>query len=420
MFSARLAVTLAAGLMAALLGGCASPGPPLPPSLKLPEIATGLTATRVGDAVMLHWTTPSRTTDKLLITGPIMAEICRDTPQPAIARKPGPDAARTAVAKCSAVVRVKVTPGVSDAVDTLPEPLASGPVRLLAYRVELLNTAGRTAGPSPAVFAASGEAPPAVQDVQVKATKAGVVVEWKAEAQGSGDREQGTGGADFVELDRTAIASPVAAPVASPVAANSAVAAGSDSGSGSAKKSGLSGSAKEPAEVRLRAGAAGDAGGTTDRTAQIGHTYRYSAQRVRTVVAGDQAVGDQTLEVRSVPSAAVTVAMLDVFPPDIPAGLVAVPGFAEEQKPAIDLSWDPNMEPRIAGYRVYRRDVSPQGQAGASDSWQRLGTELVRVPAYRDPTVTAGRRYAYRVTAVNEVGNESAPSGEVAETAPAE
>src|ERR1035441_4608651 len=52
-----------------LLAGCASPGPPLPPSLKLPEVVTDLTARRVGDQVMLHWTTPTRTTDKLLIRG---------------------------------------------------------------------------------------------------------------------------------------------------------------------------------------------------------------------------------------------------------------------------------------------------------------------------------------------------------------
>src|ERR1035441_7007917 len=63
-----------------LLAGCASPGPPLPPSLKLPEIvsASSETATRAGDEVRLHWTTPSRTTDKMLIAGPVTAEICRE------------------------------------------------------------------------------------------------------------------------------------------------------------------------------------------------------------------------------------------------------------------------------------------------------------------------------------------------------
>jgi len=55
-------ITLA-GLTLGLTAGCASPGTPLPPSLKLPQAVTGLTATRVGDSVMLAWTTPSRTTN---------------------------------------------------------------------------------------------------------------------------------------------------------------------------------------------------------------------------------------------------------------------------------------------------------------------------------------------------------------------
>jgi fibronectin type 3 domain-containing protein len=119
------------------------------------------------------------------------------------------------------------------------------------------------------------------------------------------------------------------------------------------------------------------------------------------------------------------VEVRDVFPPDAPLGLVAVPELASTGAgpgvTSIDLSWDPNPEPRIAGYRVYRRDV----ESGASDSnaapdaWHSLSPDLVRVPSYRDSTVAAGKRYAYRVTAVSESGNESAPSAPATETAPA-
>ena len=62
-----------------LLAGCASPGPPLPPSLNLSAVVTDLSASRTGDAVTLRWTTPADTTDKLPIKGPIVAEICRET-----------------------------------------------------------------------------------------------------------------------------------------------------------------------------------------------------------------------------------------------------------------------------------------------------------------------------------------------------
>jgi hypothetical protein len=401
-------------------------------------VVSGLTAGRVGDEVRLHWTTPSRTTDKLLIAGPIEAEICRenlDAAASATAVKGGQSAAPGArenavTAPCSPVVlRKRVTPGASEAVDALPAELTAAPARLLAYRVQLRNAAGRTAGASPAVFAASGPAPQAVEDLRGKATKAGVVLEWRPEAQETGNREQGTEGTESIELDRT-ILQPATANTTTTTASNSMA---TTAGLGPERKGGLPGVAKEPSESRFREGGAADEGGTIDRTAQIGHTYRYTAQRVRTVV-----LGGERLELRSVPSVEVTVEMKDVFPPEAPVGLVAVPGFAGEpsvgqapgqiaaqtgeqaapqiQRPAIDLSWEPDLEPRVAGYRVYRRDLD----GDAASVWKQLGPELVPIVAYRDLSVVAGRRYAYRVTAVSAAGNESAPSREVVETAPAQ
>jgi hypothetical protein len=389
----------------------------------------------VGDEVRLHWTTPSRTTDKLLIAGPIEAEICRENlaaAAPATAVKGGQSAAPGArenavTAPCSPVVlRKRVTPGASEAVDALPAELTAAPERLLAYRVQLRNAAGRTAGASAAVFAASGPAPQAVEELRGKATKAGVVLEWRPEAQGTGNREQGTEGTESIELDRTVLQPPTANTTTTTASNSKATTAGL----GPERKGGLPGVAKEPSELRFRAGGGlGDAGGTIDHTAQIGHAYRYTAQRVRTVV-----LGGQRLELRSVPSVEVTVAVRDVFPPEAPVGLVAVPGFAggpsvgqsagqsavqageRAQRPAIDLSWEPDLEPRVAGYRVYRRDLD----GDAASVWKQLGPELVPIVAYRDLSVVAGRRYAYRVTAVSEAGNESAPSREVVETAPAQ
>jgi hypothetical protein len=409
-----VAVTAGAALALVLLVGCASPGPPQPPSLKLPEIVTGLTASRVGDEVRLHWTTPSRTTDKLLIAGPIEAEICRENlaaAAPATAVKGGqsaaPGARKNAVtAPCSPVVlRKRVTPGASEAVDALPAELTAAPARLLAYRVQLRNASGRTAGASATVFAASGPAPQAVEELRGKATKAGVVLEWRAEA----------GEAEAIEVDRSLLQPPTATATATSTTTTA--------GSGAERKGGLPTAAKEPPESQFRVGNSGsratDPGGTIDSSAQIGHSYRYTAQRVRTVV-----LGGQRLEVRSVASAEVTVAMKDVFPPEAPVMLVAVPGFAGQaavqvgepaQRAVIDLSWEPNLEPRVAGYKVYRRDVD--GDAPAV--WLRLNADPVPVAAYRDLSVVPGHRYSYRVTAVGAAGNESERSCEVVETAPA-
>ena len=72
------------------------------------------------------------------------------------------------------------------------------------------------------------------------------------------------------------------------------------------------------------------------------------------------------------------------------------------------------MEPRIAGYLVYRRSldgVSP-------NSWLRLTAEPLRETAYRDLSVVSGQHYAYRITAINQAAHESPPTAEVQETAP--
>lgn len=361
-------------ILLAVLGGCAAPGPPLPPTLNLPQIVSGnsLTAIRVGGEVKLHWTTPSQTTDKLAVKGAITAEICREIVAGAVRAK----------APCSPVGRVPVTAGPTDAADPLPPELLAGPPRLLAYRVQLINAAGRTAGPSPVALAVSGPEAAPVEGFAGEATKAGVELRWRPATAGS------------VELERTLL-DPAPAKQEAKSAAGSMMAA-------------LSGSGKQAAETRLRAGDGGaDAGGMLDRTVEIGHEYRYTAQRVVRVN-----VGGQTVEARSVPSAALQFAVRDVFPPDVPKGLVAVPGTAGEAGAAsIELSWDPDVEPRLAGYRVYRRE---EGSA----EWQRVGPEMVIEAAFRDGKATAGHRYSYRVTAVSTVGNESAQSGEAAETAP--
>jgi hypothetical protein len=358
------------GLLAlGLVAGCASPGPPHPPSLMLPKGVTDLTVARIGGEVKLHWTTPERTTDGLKITGPITAEICRDLATVPVGQPPAANAQR-----CFTVGHVAVQPGASEASDVLPPALTSGPTQMLAYRVQLLNAKGHTAGPSAAAFTVAGPAPPTVEGFHGTASKPGAVLEWQRQSPASGG--------DVIELERVTQAS----------------------------------TAKVAKPARFQAGDPKvDPGGTIDRTTAVGETYFYTAQRVRTLV-----LEGHSIELRSAPSAAATVAMLDIFPPNAPEGLVTSPGFAtaeigspnQAQKPAIDLSWEPGMEPRIAGYRVYRRDMDDS--AGA---WRRLNSEVVAMPAYRDLSVVAEHKYAYRVTAVDEAGNESGPSAEIEETA---
>ena len=338
--------------------------------------------------------TPERTTDRLLIKGPVVAEVCREVisaaDAPNVARRTSPPRREeTGSRPCSPVVAKAVAePGkAGEADDMLPTQLASGPSQLLAYRVQLKNAAGRTAGTSVTVYAAAGDAPPPIENFRAHPSKAGAVLEWLS-ADGGND--------DTIELQRT---------VMDPTQQKRQPESLSTSLSGP----------KEPTEVRLRTDnvSGRDPGGTIDRSAQIGRTYRYIASRVRTVSIG----GGERLEVRSAPSAPVTVPIADVFPPEIPQALVAVPGFMGEgsaARPVIDLSWEPNDEPRVAGYRVYRSVVGN----GVSDRWQRIGGEQpLSVAAYRDADILPGQRYAYRITAIGVNGLESRPSDAVAETA---
>ena len=102
-----------------LCNGCANPGPPKPPSLYLPQLVNDLSAERVGDHVLLRWTTPSRTTDEMEINGAMSAEVCRD----ADAR---PASAHAKLATCTPVRRVQVTSGQSEMTDTLPVAPSGG------------------------------------------------------------------------------------------------------------------------------------------------------------------------------------------------------------------------------------------------------------------------------------------------------
>ena len=123
--------------------------------------------------------------------------------------------------------------------------------------------------------------------------------------------------------------------------------------------------------------------------------------------------GDE-MELRSPASSPVTIAMRDTFPPHPPSGLEAVPGGATAADRSIDLSWTPDTDADLAGYFVYRQEVDPKGVVTGTVT--RLNTTPVVGPAYRDQTALAGHRYAYRVTAVDTAGNESAPSADLQET----
>jgi hypothetical protein len=389
-----------AALLVTFVVGCASPGPPQPPSLNLPETVKDLTAGRVGDVVNLRWTTPTSTTDHLDVKGAMTAQICRV----AVSSAPPPYV-------CIPVTQLTVHPGSSQATETLPQPLTTGSTALITYRIQIFNAQGRSAGPSPEAFAVAGAAPPPVDQLRATPTRDGAMLQWQPKDTSAA-----------VELDRLPIGPDgVVIQPTPPKAAKSSkppIKKQADKPQKPAPPKPVSAPASKPLqlapptpiEVKLRAPSqSSDAGGTIDHTAQMGESYRYTAQRVQSL-----SLTGHTLELRSVVSPPVTVEMRNTFPPHAPSGLEAVPGGATAADRSIDLSWAPNTDPDLAGYFVYRQDIDSKGVAAGTAT--RLNPTPVVGPAYRDQTATAGRRYSYRVTAVDTAGNESAPSEAVQET----
>jgi hypothetical protein len=356
-----------------------------------------LSAERVGDVVRLHWTTPEMTTDRITVKGAMTAEICRITVTPT---PPAP--------ACAPVERLPVQPGPTQVADTLPPSLTVDPPTLLAYRVQILNVHGHSAGSSHEAFAAGGAAPPPVEQLRATPTREGAELEWQ---------QKDTSAA--IELDRlpvgvNGVAIEPAQPKTKSKSSSKPVirkpAASHPKPAPAPASKPLQMTPPAPVEVKLRTPIQPtDTGGTIDHTAQRGESYRYTAQRVRSV-----SLGGHTLELRSAVSPPVTVVMRDIFPPHAPSGLEAVPGGATAADRSIDLSWTPNTEDDLAGYFVYRQDIDSKGVVAGTAT--RLNVTPVVGPAYRDQTAVAGRRYAYRVTAVDTAGNESAPSDAVQET----
>jgi len=402
----RRLLTAAAALPIALAAGCASPGPPQPPSLNLPQPVKDLTTERIGNVVHLRWTTPAKTTDRIDVKGAMTAEICRIEAPPATPpATPSTPATSTPAPSCASVARLAVQPGPSQSADTLPALLTVDPAVLLAYRVQILNVHNRSAGPSPEAFAAGGAAPPPVEQLNATLARNGILLKWQhasTPAQVELDRIPMAPDGTFVEpASKTSAKSPK----------SSTRQPKKPSATSQTPTSNPHKTTPASTEIKLRTPLAtpSDPGGTLDSTTQIGETYRYVAQRVLSVT-----LGGHKLELRSAISPPVTIVMRDIFPPAAPTGLEAVPGGTTAADRSIDLSWTPDTEVNLAGYSVYRQEINSQGVATGTAA--RLNPIPVVGPAFRDQTAMAGHRYAYRVTAVDTAGNESAPSDSVQET----
>jgi fibronectin type 3 domain-containing protein len=127
-----------------------------------------------------------------------------------------------------------------------------------------------------------------------------------------------------------------------------------------------------------------------DQTARFGQSYIYSV----TTVDPRQPLVESAIKAEQ------EIRYVDVYPPPVPEELVAVAEAGRAR-----LVWRQSEAPDLAGYIVYRR--------GSTGDYARLTAKPIAATNYVDTAVVSGQAYDYRVTAIDQTGNESAPSAEV-------
>jgi len=351
--------------------GCGAPGEPQPPTPPVPLVIADLSAKQAGDGVLLTFTMPGKSTlgERLqqvptfeVLRGTLRAD---GTPDPKSFRVvdtvPG-----ALVARYSQRGQVQFIDPVSPA----DPQLRSG--QPFVYRVHTLFSAKRPSPDSKDVTLRLYPVAERISALDANVTEQGIDLKWPGPIHTSAG-EPLSGVQEYHvyrgELD------PTTASLA----------------------------ASDPLQAKWKSPLL-QLGVTTttdyrDSGFDYGKTYAYLVRSVIGSPAGALESSDSPLTI---------VTPKDTFPPAAPQALVAAiqPGAAPGSV-AAELSWSINVEPDLAGYRVYRSEQ--EGVRGAL-----LTPELLPSPAYRDNSVQTGQRYWYIVTAVDRSGNESVPGPAVA------
>lgn len=381
-----------------LLAGCASMGPPRPPSLELPKPPTDLRATRKGDRVTLTWTVPTMSTDRQRMRSVGPTQICRGV-DPALKECGAPvgeaPAAAGGTATGEASSRTKAAATKSEKKNAVQEMYADAlPAELeranasgwVTYAIEVLGPDGRGGGLSNLVRVPSVAAVLRIKDFDAQITAQGVQVSWRLTAAPGGEMSLAAHCRlrIYRELQGPAEGTPTQERVADLDLQHCVI---------------------EPQQTSAAGEAASRPTSYLDQHFEWEKTYLYHG----TVVTLMAEAGKPEFVFEGEDTPQVTVFAHDVFPPAVPTGLQAVfsgPG----QQTFIDLIWAPVMDMDLDGYNVYRHE---EGRAPV-----KVNAELVKTPSYRDMSVVAGRMYFYSVSAVDVRGNESARSEEASEKVP--
>jgi hypothetical protein len=361
------------------LAGCAAPGEPVPKHPPIPETIRDLAVRQAGDSVVLTFTLPKKTIDGQPLAELPAVEIYRGAL--AAGGAPGKLSTRLVYTIPGVLVDTYLSEGRLRFVDPLrPEDLAAQAGGQMVYMVRTRASRRRASADSNAAAVRVFPPPERIAAVRAAVTPTAIELSW-------------------LPPQRTSAGAPLAS-LASYRIYRAEVEPGGEAAA-----------AADPSKAKLKSPL--ELLGPTptpafrDTQFEFDHTYLYTVRSVAQY---------EFDSVESADSQPAVVTPRDTFPPAAPQRLVVIlvpptPGTAAH----LELSWGISLETDLAGYHVYR---SEQEITGTPGSGERLNRELLLSPTFRDMSVLPGRRYTYRVTAVDRAGNESPLSTAASEEVP--
>jgi hypothetical protein len=347
--------------------GCGAPGEPLPPSPPIPVAVKDLAARQVGDAVLLTFTLPGKSTLGDRLTEVPTVEVWRGGLRPDGA--PDPKSFHLADTVPGSLINSYAQEGKIQFPDAIqPEEIRSRTGETAVYHVRTRVSERKASADSNEVSVVLYPVPQRIETLETHLTEKSVQLNWTVPGSTS------AGGA------------------LPPIQEFHIYRGELDPASATAAEKDLHAAVWKLPLLQIAVSSTPE---YQDAGFDFGKTYAYV---VRSVIR----VGGSLLE--SADSVPQILTPKDTFPPAAPQDVTAavLPGTAQGTR-VVDLSWSINLETDVAGYRVYRSE--------SEDARGPLVTpELLPTPSYRDSSVLSGHRYWYTVTAVDRAGNESAPS----------
>ncbi|MGB9511365.1 MAG: fibronectin type III domain-containing protein, partial [Candidatus Acidiferrum sp.] len=355
--------------------GCGAPGEPTPPSPPIPVAITDLTARQLGNAVLLSFTLPTKSTLGLRLTQTPTLEVWRGSLRP----DGTPDSRSFHL--------VDTVPGtilhtyVEEARVAFPEPVPADDLRSRTGQTALYTV--RTRVSERKASANSNEVPvdlypvpQRIETLDAKVTEKSIQLTWVPP-------NSTTAGDPLPPIQEFHVYRGELDPTSIPAAENN-----------------LHDAVWKLPLLQIGVSTTAE---YQDSTFEFGKAYAYVVRSVIREAGSLLESGDSQPEI---------ITPRDIFPPVAPQDIVAavLPGTSPGTF-VVDLSWAINLETDVVGYRVYRSESE-------SERGQSLTSEPVPTPSFRDNQVASGQRYWYIVTAVDRAGNESAPSAAIAVVIP--